>query len=56
MHLVPNPDTVLSSATATMVTTADAQVLDRCGRWFALSRHVVRAHVPAARVVDLSIG
>ena len=56
VHLVPDPDTVLSSATAATVATADAEVLDACGRWFALSRHVVRTYVPTARVVDLCIG
>jgi hypothetical protein len=56
VHLVPDADTVLSTATGAIVSTADAEVLDNCGRWFALSRHVVQAHVAAARVVDLCIG
>jgi hypothetical protein len=53
--LVPNPDKELSAAPGTIVATADAGILDACERWFALSRHIVQRHVPAARVIDLCV-
>jgi hypothetical protein len=36
------------------VATADAGVLDRCGEWVSLARHLVEAGAPGAFVVDLS--
>ncbi len=56
VRLIPNPDVELSAAMGVAIATADAEILDACGRWFALSRHVVTSHVPAARVMDLSVG
>ena len=53
--VVPDPDPVLSASPAgTIVATADSAVIDRCGRWFALARHVVEREVPGARVIDLA--
>jgi hypothetical protein len=52
VHVVPNPDAVLS-ATSDVVATADSVILDRCPRWFALAREVVAASAPGARLVDL---
>jgi hypothetical protein len=48
-----NPDDLLVGAPAT-VATADAGILDRCGRWTPLARGVVEAAVAGANVVDLA--
>jgi hypothetical protein len=53
VELALNPDRVLSSATQP-VASADSVILDACGAWVSLARHVVCAGVPAARIVDLS--
>ena len=55
MQVVPNPDPILSAAAEAVVATADAQILDRCPRWLALAREVIRSRVPAAHVVDLCV-
>lgn len=54
VELVMNPDRVLSSADQ-IVSSADHEILDRCQRWFNLSREVIASHVPEARVVDLTL-
>lgn len=51
VELVPNPDRVLS-ASPEVVATADRVILQRCGRWFNLARHVIAARIPQARIVD----
>ena len=52
VELVTNPDRVLSAADQ-IVSSADHAILDRCQRWFNLTREVIAQHVPQARVVDL---
>jgi hypothetical protein len=52
VELVTNPDRVLST-TAQIVCSADHAILDRCQRWFNLSREVIAQNVPQARLVDL---
>lgn len=50
-----NPDAELIAGPAdAVVATADSGVLDRCGPWFPLARHVVDRDVAGAWVVDLS--
>ena len=57
VRVVPDPDEVLTEPADDdgFVATADAEVLDRCPRWVALSREVVRSAVPSARVIDLCV-
>ena len=52
VELVTNPDRVLSAAEQ-IVSSSDHAILDRCQRWFNLSREVIRQYVPQARVLDL---
>jgi hypothetical protein len=52
VELVMSPDAVLKGA-AECIVTADAAVLDRCGRWVNLGRAVIDARVPAARLVEV---
>lgn len=52
-EVVPDPDAVLLRP-GDLVATADAGVLDRCGEWVSLARHLVEAGAPGAFVVDLS--
>ncbi len=52
VELVTNPDRVLS-ATDHIVSSSDHEILDRCQRWFNLTRQVLTHHVPQARIVDL---
>jgi hypothetical protein len=54
VELVASPDRELI-ASQSIVATADSGVLDRCGRWFNLACAVVRASVPGAWIVDLSV-
>jgi hypothetical protein len=51
VELTFNPDPILS-ASAEIVATADAGILDRCRRWLNLVRGVLEA-LPKARTVDL---
>ncbi len=51
-EVVPDPDALLLRPGA-VVATADAGILDRCGPWLNLARHVVEADVPTAFVVNL---
>ncbi len=37
-----------------VVATADSAILDACGPWFNLARHIVARYVPHATIVDLS--
>ncbi len=52
VELVTNPDRVLST-TEQIVSSSDHAILDRCHRWFNLSREVIAQYVPQARLVDL---
>ncbi len=51
-EVVPDPDALLVQPGG-VVATADAGILDRCGEWVSLARHVVEEAVPGAFVVDL---
>lgn len=51
-EVVPDPDALLVQP-GNVVATADAGVLDRCGEWASLARHMVEAGAPGALVVDL---
>ena len=53
VHVVPNPDAVLSGATGAVVASADSVILDRCGAWVSLAREVVRRIDGNPRMVDL---
>jgi hypothetical protein len=53
VELVQNPDDVLA-ATAEIIVTADSVVLDRCRRWFNLTRAVIDQHVLQANVVPVA--
>ncbi len=52
VELVPNPDTVLVERDG-IVATSDSAVLDACGPWVNLARHVVAQHVPGATWIAL---
>jgi len=52
VELALNPDHVLSG-TDRIAASSDHAILDRCSRWFNLSREVITRHVPQARIVDL---
>jgi hypothetical protein len=53
VDLVINPDRVLS-ATERIVSSSDHEILDRCQRWFNLTREVISGLIPHAHIVDLS--
>jgi hypothetical protein len=50
VECVQKPDEVLA-ATDEIIVTADSVVLDRCQRWFNLTREVICRHVPRANIV-----
>ncbi len=50
VELVADPDPLLT-ATGEIVATADSVILDGCGRWFNLARHVIDSHVAGAYIV-----
>jgi hypothetical protein len=52
VELVTNPDRVLSGAER-IVSSSDHVILDRCQKWFNLTRQVIANQVPQARVLDL---
>ena len=52
VELVPNPDAVLCD-TDEIVATADSVILDRCQRWFNLTRTILQAEMPDLAVVRL---
>jgi len=53
VDLVPNPDPVL--ATLDWVVTADALILEHCGRWVNLASEIVAARIATAWIVDLAV-
>jgi hypothetical protein len=53
IELVTNPDSVLIEAQS-VVASADSVILDRCGKWVNLARHVITTHVLEARVVPMA--
>jgi hypothetical protein len=53
VECVQNPDEVLAT-TAEIIVTADSVVLDRCQRWFNLTREVIGQHVPQANVIPVA--
>lgn len=52
VDVVDSPDAALISG-GSVVATADGPVLNRCGRWVNLARHIVERYVPGAHVVLL---
>ncbi len=52
VELVNDPDAVLV-ATDDVAATSDSAVLDRCGPWISLTRHIVETYIPDAWVVDV---
>jgi len=65
VELVADPDALLVAAAGAgeaggrdgeVIATADSVVLDRCGAWLNLARHVVETRVPSAWRLDLSCG
>ncbi len=55
VELVISPDHVLAAADQ-IISSSDHVILDRCQRWFNLTREVIDHHVPQAHVVNLEIG
>jgi hypothetical protein len=53
IELVWSPDKVLSE-TSEIIATSDSAILDRCQRWFNLTRHLIAEQIPGARLVDLA--
>jgi len=53
VELPLNPDAVLKTG-AEIAVTADSAVLDECGQWTDLARHVVGTRVAGAWVIDLT--
>lgn len=54
VDLVFSPDHILSH-TEHPIATSDSIVLNRCKRWVNLSRSIIEAHIPEAKIVDLSL-
>lgn len=54
VELVISPDHVLATSDK-IISSSDHVILDRCQRWFNLTRMVIDNQVPQARVVDLEI-
>jgi hypothetical protein len=54
VQIVPSPDKLLSASRA-LVATADSVILDRCGPWINLPRHIIQTHIPSVNLVDLSV-
>jgi hypothetical protein len=52
VELVMNPDKVLA-ATDQIICSSDHEILDRCQKWFNLTRRLVTTQAPQARIVDL---
>ncbi|HSW44518.1 MAG TPA: DUF434 domain-containing protein [Phycisphaerae bacterium] len=52
VELVPSPDKVLIESPQ-VAATADSVILDRCERWFNLSRVVVQSKLPRTHIVCL---
>lgn len=53
IELADDPDRVLIQSDG-IVASADSAVLDNCGNWFNLARHVVEAQTPDAWIINLS--
>lgn len=51
-EVVPDPDALLREP-GSVIATADAGILDRCGAWVNLAREIVEAEVPGAFVAKL---
>lgn len=52
VELLPDPDVELRRSTEIIVT-ADAGILNDCGRWFNMAREIVAAAVPEPTIIDL---
>lgn len=55
VEVVPDVDARLAAPTDATIATADAEILDGCGRWYALTRELVRAEIPDAHLVHLNV-
>ena len=55
VDLVRNPDRTLIDSDGHLVS-ADSVILDQCGAWFNLTRHIVEHDTPDAVIVDLGSG
>lgn len=53
VHLLPSPDTVLSS-TQMVVASTDGVVLDTCNRWVSLAEAVIEDTIPHPHIIDLA--
>jgi hypothetical protein len=54
VRLTARTDSELKSSLQ-IVASADSAILDACGRWVNLARHLVETRIPDAKVVDLSM-
>jgi len=54
-ELIPNPDKVISQSKNVAVS-SDSGVLDACGWWFNLVRHLVESKIPQAWIIPLGAG
>jgi len=53
VHLVPDPDRTLA-VSDDIVATSDSAILERCQRWFNLTRSIVDWRIPDAWIVNLA--
>jgi hypothetical protein len=54
VNLVISPDAELKKTDA-IVASSDSVVLDGCGRWVNLAGEIIRAKLPAAKIIDLAV-
>ncbi len=54
IELVISPDAVLIK-TDVIVASSDGVILDGCGKWVNLTAEIIKAKIPAAKIIDLSI-
>jgi hypothetical protein len=54
IELVINPDARLIKSEA-IVASSDSVVLDGCGKWVNLAGEIIRAKIPTAKIIDLSV-
>ena len=54
IELVTNPDAVLIK-TDSIVASSDSVILDACPKWLNLAAEIIRAKLPNANIIDLSV-
>ncbi|MCJ7776986.1 MAG: DUF5616 domain-containing protein, partial [Sedimentisphaerales bacterium] len=54
IELVISPDARLIKS-ETIVASSDSVVLDGCGKWVNLAGEIIRAKLPAAKIIDLMV-